>query len=88
MPGCAERDGPQTGSPPLEGLLAKAPGCPPSCARRLCLLQYEKEAFTPLSFMELFSKLNATLTDAQLSVFAGGAQQDAKGTATTLETPL
>lgn len=43
----------------------------PPC--RLCLQGYEKEAFTPLSFMELLSKLNATLTDAQLSVFAGEA---------------
>ncbi|KAL4436780.1 hypothetical protein ABPG75_003919 [Micractinium tetrahymenae] len=39
-------------------------------SRRLCLQQYEKEVFTPVAFMELVSKLNATLTDAQLSVFA------------------
>lgn len=39
--------------------------------RRLCLLQYEKEVFTPTAFMELFNKLNATLSDEQLSVFAG-----------------
>lgn len=44
---------------------------PPYNFRRLCLLQYEKETFSPLSFMELFSKLNAALSDEQLSVFAG-----------------
>ncbi len=41
----------------------------PTC--RLCLLQYEKEVFTPTAFMDLFSKLNAMLSDEQLSVFAG-----------------
>ena len=48
------------------------PPPPPRIATcRLCLQQYEKERFSPTAFMELFSKLNATLTDEQLSVFAG-----------------
>jgi hypothetical protein len=41
-------------------------------SRQLCLLQYEREQYNPHSFMELFTKLNAILTDEQLSVFAGG----------------
>ncbi len=41
-------------------------------SRQLCLLQYEREQYNPHSFMDLFTKLNAILTDEQLSVFAGG----------------
>lgn len=40
-------------------------------SRQLCLLQYEKERYGPASFMELVGKLGATLSDEQLSVFAG-----------------
>ena len=38
---------------------------------RLCLVQYEKERYSGTAFMDLFNKLNITLTDEQLSVFAG-----------------
>ena len=41
--------------------------------RRLCLLQYDKERFTPTAFLGLVNKLKlgVALTDEQLSVFAG-----------------
>ena len=38
---------------------------------RLCLLQYEKEQHSSTAFMDLFNKLNVTLSDEQLSVFLG-----------------
>lgn len=64
--------------PPAAQAAAAAPGSSVALAtvlersRQLCLLQYEREQYNPHSFMELFTKLNATLTDEQLSVFAGG----------------
>ena len=45
----------------------------PPCWRncRLCLLQYEREQYSSTAFMDLFNKLNVTLSDEQLSVFGG-----------------
>jgi hypothetical protein len=48
-------------------------------SRLLCLLQYEKELHSAASFMELVSKLGASLSDEQLSVFAGAHRSPCRG---------
>ena len=44
-------------------------------SRRLCLSQYQKELFTPTSYLDAFSRMQDRLTRQQLAVFAGRVPQ-------------
>lgn len=44
-------------------------------SRRLCLSQYQKELFTPTSYLDAYARMQDRLTRQQLAVFAGWAQQ-------------
>ena len=41
---------------------------------RLCLQQYQKEVFTPTTYLEAYSRGGERLSRPQLSVFAGSVQ--------------
>ena len=40
-------------------------------SRRLCLQQYQKELFTPISYLDTYARMQDRLTRQQLSVYAG-----------------
>ncbi len=40
-------------------------------SRRLCLQQYQKELFTPISYLDAYARMQDRLTRQQLSVYAG-----------------
>ena len=40
-------------------------------SRRLCLSRYQKELFTPTSYLDAYARMQDRLTRQQLAVFAG-----------------